>query len=201
MMANMNFGLENSLPSTTDWILNRIDAYKKQTYPKDHPNPKSLPKRNCSQQISCTPHKFGRRFTTHVRAVVYFPKNRKDATEEQGWHKNYFTSINIFSRRAKRNKKRSHGVDWQQKAYDTVPQSWIINCLKIYKIYEEVIKFIEQTMKNWRVELTAGGKSIAEVKIQSGIFQGDALSPLLLSRGLPLREEKWGITTIPPYLN
>ena len=33
-------------------------------------------------------------------------------------------------------------------------------------------------MKNWRVELTAGGKSLAEAKIQSRIFQGDALSPL-----------------------
>ena len=32
-------------------------------------------------------------------------------------------------------------------------------------------------MKNWRVELTAGGKS--EVKIPRGIFQEDALSPLL----------------------
>ena len=57
-----------------------------------------------------------------------------------------------------------------------VPQSWIINCLKMYKILDEVINFI---MKTWRVELTAGGKSLAEAKIQRGIFQGDALSPLL----------------------
>ena len=34
-------------------------------------------------------------------------------------------------------------------------------------------------MKTWRVELRAGGKSLAEAKIQRGIFQGDALSPLL----------------------
>ena len=34
-------------------------------------------------------------------------------------------------------------------------------------------------MKNWGVELTAGGKSLAETKIQRGIFQGDALSHLL----------------------
>ena len=33
-------------------------------------------------------------------------------------------------------------------------------------------------MKNWRVELTAGGKSLAETNIQRRIFQGDALSPL-----------------------
>ena len=34
-------------------------------------------------------------------------------------------------------------------------------------------------MKTWRVELTARGRSLAETKIQRGIFQGDALSPLL----------------------
>ena len=34
-------------------------------------------------------------------------------------------------------------------------------------------------MKTWRVDLTAGGRSLAETKIQRGIFQGDALSPLL----------------------
>ena len=34
-------------------------------------------------------------------------------------------------------------------------------------------------MRNRRVELTAGGKSLAETKIQRGIFQEDALSPLL----------------------
>ena len=49
----------------------------------------------------------------------------------------------------------------------------------MYKISDKVIKFIEETMKNWRVELTAGGKNFAEVKIQKGIFQGDALSSLL----------------------
>ena len=49
----------------------------------------------------------------------------------------------------------------------------------MYKISHEVINFIKQTMKTWRVELIAGGRSIAETKIQRGIFQRDALSPLL----------------------
>ena len=69
-------------------------------------------------------------------------------------------------------------IDYK-KAYDMLPQSWILHCLKMYKISHEVINFIEQTTKTWRVELTAGGRSIAETKIQRGIFQGDALSPLL----------------------
>ena len=64
-------------------------------------------------------------------------------------------------------------MDWQQKGIRYGPSKLM------YKISGEIIKFIENTMENWRVELTAGGKTIAEMKIQRGIFQGDALSPLL----------------------
>ena len=34
-------------------------------------------------------------------------------------------------------------------------------------------------MKMWRVEFTAGGKNVAEAKNHGGIFQGNALSPLV----------------------
>ena len=49
----------------------------------------------------------------------------------------------------------------------------------MYKISHEAINFIDKTMKTWRVELAAGGRRLATEKIQRGIFQGDALSPLL----------------------
>ena len=66
-------------------------------------------------------------------------------------------------------------IDYK-KAYDMVPKIWMLHCLKMYK----VINLIEQTMKTWRVELTAEGRSMAETKIQRGIFQGDALSPITI---------------------
>ena len=69
-------------------------------------------------------------------------------------------------------------IDYK-KTYDMVPQSWIIDCLKMYKISHETTNFIEKAMKNWRVELRAGGKSLAETKIQREIFQGETLSPLV----------------------
>ena len=34
-------------------------------------------------------------------------------------------------------------------------------------------------MKPWRVELTYGSETLGEVPIKRGIFEGDALSPLL----------------------
>ena len=62
---------------------------------------------------------------------------------------------------------------YYKKPHDMVPQSWLINCLKMYKISHEVIYFIDKTMKTWRVNLT--GRSLAETKIERGIFEGDAL--------------------------
>ena len=38
---------------------------------------------------------------------------------------------------------------------------------------------LDEIIKTWRVELIARRKSLAEAKIQRGIFQGEALSPLL----------------------
>ena len=69
-------------------------------------------------------------------------------------------------------------IDYKM-AYDMVPQSWILHCLKMYEIPDQVVQFIEKTMETGRVELTAEEKSLAEVKIQRRIFHGDALSPLL----------------------
>ena len=63
-------------------------------------------------------------------------------------------------------------IDYKR-AYNMVLKK--IRCLKMYKISDEVIKFIEKSTGNWRVELTTGGKSFAGAKIQRGIFQRDAL--------------------------
>ena len=62
-------------------------------------------------------------------------------------------------------------IDYK-KAYEMVPQSWIIHCLKMYKISHEVINFIKKTIQTWRVELIAGRRSLAETKILRGILQG-----------------------------
>ena len=59
-----------------------------------------------------------------------------------------------------------------KKVYDMIPQNWIKEYLKMYKISNKVINLITKAMENWKVELTA------EVKIQKGIFQGDSLLPL-----------------------
>lgn len=46
-------------------------------------------------------------------------------------------------------------------------------------VANNVRRTLEKSMMTWRVELTSGGKTLGEVKIKRGIFQGDSLSPLL----------------------
>ena len=46
-----------------------------------------------------------------------------------------------------------------------IPQSLIVECLKVYYISDNVIKLIMEVMKNWKGELTEGGKIFAQGKI------------------------------------
>ena len=52
-----------------------------------------------------------------------------------------------------------------KKTYDMALQSWILLYRKMYKIPDDVIQFIQKTMKTWRMELTAGVKSLARANI------------------------------------
>ena len=74
-------------------------------------------------------------------------------------------------------------IDYK-KAYDMVPHSWIIECLEIFKVSENITTLIRNSMKNWRVELTSMGEKLGEVNIRRGIFQGDSLSPILFVMAL-----------------
>ena len=102
--------------------------------------------------------------------------------EHKGWRKgtrvigeSLYSDQHILKESKTRCKNSAVSWIYYKKAYNMVPRSWIIDCLKIYKTSDEVIKFSGETINNWRVDFKAGGKSLAEVKIQSGMFQGNAL--------------------------
>lgn len=73
-------------------------------------------------------------------------------------------------------------IDYQ-KAYDSVPHKWILKTLEIYKIHPNIISLCENSMEKWSTQLiisnNGSGISTRMINIKSGIFQGDALSPLL----------------------
>ena len=80
-----------------------------------------------------------------------------------------------------KNRRKNLTMAWidYKKAYDMVSQSWIINCLKMYKISHEIINFIEKKHEKLESWINSKRIKLGWNKIQRGIFQGDALSPLL----------------------
>jgi hypothetical protein len=97
----------------------------------------------------------------------------------------------------KRQKNLSMGWIDFQKAYDMVPHSWIIETLKLYRVSEIFINFLQQSMKNWNLWLYCNGKQLCNITVKRGIFQGDSLSPLLFIMTLfPLSDvvlnKTWG---------
>ena len=49
----------------------------------------------------------------------------------------------------------------------------------MFKITNQIVNFIARTRGKWRVEQAFGRPTLAVIKIQRGIFQGNSLSPLL----------------------
>ena len=69
-------------------------------------------------------------------------------------------------------------IDYK-KAYDMVPHPWILKMLHICGVAGNISSFLSNTMKHWGTSLSCNGKTLGDVNIKRGIFQGDSLSPLL----------------------
>lgn len=74
-------------------------------------------------------------------------------------------------------------IDYK-KAFDSVPHSWILQVMEIYKIAPQLIEFLSHAMKKWETVLILRLNGMdplqtSPIRINRGIFQGDSLSPLL----------------------
>jgi len=73
-------------------------------------------------------------------------------------------------------------IDYQ-KAFDTVPHSWIIKSLELIGIKNKVIAFTKKTTTYWRTRMRLHAENelieTEDINIKCGIFQGDSPSPLL----------------------
>ena len=84
-------------------------------------------------------------------------------------------------------------VDYQN-AYDSVPHSWVLQCLQLHKISPVLCRFLSRVMEGWRTSMVLsqgqGTVKTRIMQIRRGIFQGDSLSPLLFCMALnPLSTE------------
>ena len=66
-----------------------------------------------------------------------------------------------------------------KKAYNMVPHLWIIECLDLFGVAENIKSLLVNSMEKWKVMLCSGNSELGEVEIKRGIFQGDSLSSLV----------------------
>ena len=76
-----------------------------------------------------------------------------------------------------------------------VPHSWVIECLDLFGVAENIKSLLVNSMEKWKVMLCTGSSELGEVEIRRGIFQGDSLSTLvfvlvLIPLSLILRKAK-----------
>ena len=69
-------------------------------------------------------------------------------------------------------------IDYK-KAYDFGPHSWIIECMEMAGIVDNLINLLQKSIDYWKVSLTSSGEDLGDVEVKRGIFQGDSLSPIL----------------------
>ena len=66
-----------------------------------------------------------------------------------------------------------------EKAFDSVSHIMLKKIMKSYRFPEQVRKIIENILDKAKIKLYQGREEICEIKIKSGVLQGDSLSPFL----------------------
>ena len=68
------------------------------------------------------------------------------------------------------------GMVWEdyKKAYDIIPYSWIIECMNMFGVAENMTGVIQTSMKQWKTELTAGNHYWVKCVLREESFRGIA---------------------------
>ena len=68
-------------------------------------------------------------------------------------------------------------IDYKE-AY-MVPHLWIIECLDLFGVAENIKSLLVNSMEKWKLLLCSGNSELGKVEIKRGIFQRDSLSSLV----------------------
>ena len=116
----------------------------------------------------------------HLESEKLLPEEQKECRKESRGTKDQLMIDKMVMKNCRR-RLTNLCVAWidYKKAYDMVPHSWILTCLTMFKVADNIHNLIRKSMRSWTVELTSGGEMLGDVKVMRGIFQGDSLSPIL----------------------
>ena len=123
---------------------------------------------------------FAEEIYDHLKENNLLPDEQKGCRKRSRGTKDQLLVDKAIMLEAKK-KQKFLGMAWvdYKKAYDMVPHSWLLEVVEMMGVAENVRSLLGESMKEWKTELTADGKSLGVVDIKRGIFQGDSLSPLL----------------------
>jgi len=116
----------------------------------------------------------------HLDSNKLFPMEQKGCRQRSRGTKDHLLVDRMIMENARRRCKNLFmaWIDYK-KAYDSVPHSWILRCLELYKVHPKLCSFISNVMQYWKVSLYCTDQYYGEINILRGIYQGDSLSPLL----------------------
>ena len=72
-------------------------------------------------------------------------------------------------------RKKNLAVAWidYNKAYYMALHSWIVGCLGMVRVSEQIKHFLPESRKAWQVYLTSNNQSLGGMDIKRDIFQSD----------------------------
>ena len=108
---------------------------------------------------------------TYLEDTNTIPKEQKGCRRKCKGTKDQLVIDKIIMQNCKR-RKTNLSMAWidYRKAFDMVPHSWLLECLRIYGAADNLVSLLAKTMQHWKTTLTAAGTTLAEVNIRIGIF-------------------------------
>jgi len=121
----------------------------------------------------------------HLEKANLLPSEQKGCRKKCRGTKDHLLVDKLVMNMAKHKKKNLYmaWIDYS-KAYDSVPHSWILECLKLYNVHPQICELLNNVMQCWKIQLFCSNSYYGDVRIQRGIYQGDSLSPLLFVMAL-----------------
>jgi len=187
-LANADNKILKNPEQSPEWLTEGVTFLTPKS--EDTENPKNY------RPITCLPTMYKVLISIITeRTYIFLESNNLLPKEQKGCcRRSYGCKDQLLSNKAileeMRSKRRNLSTTWidYKKAFDSVPYTWIIKSLELYKICPTITRFIRENMKKWRTILHLnhykGMMTSRPIEIKSGIYQGDSLSPLVFSLAL-----------------
>jgi len=136
-----------------------------------------------------------KRISTHLEEQSLQPAEQKGCHPgSKGCKNQLMISKTIYEACRRRNKNLSIAWIDYQKAFDSVPHSWVDKLIELVGVNSKIVRFWKLSTEKWNTRLTLKTKQEVmqsqPIQIRRGIFQGDSLSPLFFCIALiPLTNE------------